>query len=40
VWRPLKNCVELLDKYRYATFSQPDHSLAGPGDPGEGEILT
>ncbi|KAI9574553.1 arginine-tRNA-protein transferase [Boletus coccyginus] len=34
-WYPLKNCVELLDKYRYATFSQPDHSLAGPDDPGE-----
>ncbi|KAG8218768.1 arginine-tRNA-protein transferase [Butyriboletus roseoflavus] len=36
-WHPLKSCVELLDKYRYAVFSQPGHSLAGPDDPGEGE---
>jgi len=28
MWHPLKNCAELLDKYRYAAFSQPDHSLA------------
>ncbi|KAG9317583.1 arginine-tRNA-protein transferase [Chiua virens] len=34
-WYPLKNCVKLLDKYRYAVFSQPDHSLAGTDDPGE-----
>ncbi|KAF8138603.1 arginine-tRNA-protein transferase [Boletus edulis] len=34
-WHPLNNCVDLLNKYRYAVFSQPDHSLAGSGDPGE-----
>ncbi|KAH0840053.1 hypothetical protein J3R83DRAFT_1020 [Lanmaoa asiatica] len=34
-WHPLDDCVELLDKYRYAAFSQPSHSLAGPDDPGE-----
>jgi len=34
-WHSLKDCVPLLDKYRYATFSRPDHSLAGPDDPGE-----
>jgi len=34
-WHPLKDCVVLLDRYRYAVFSQPDHSLASPEDPGE-----
>ncbi|KAF8558858.1 hypothetical protein OG21DRAFT_1404126 [Imleria badia] len=34
-WHPLKDCLELLDKHRYAVFSQPDHSLAGSDDPGE-----
>lgn len=38
-WHPLKSCVELLDKHRYAVFSQPDHSLAGTDDPGEGKNL-
>lgn len=39
MWHPLKNCAELLDKYRYAAFSQPDHSLADlvQSDPVEGE---
>ncbi|KAF9247186.1 arginine-tRNA-protein transferase [Melanogaster broomeanus] len=36
-WFPLKTCAELLDKYRYAVFSNPDHSLEGSDDPGEGE---
>ncbi|KAF7983892.1 hypothetical protein HWV62_18250 [Athelia sp. TMB] len=29
-WHPLKRCVELLDKNRYACFTHPDHSLEGP----------
>ena len=39
MWHPLQDCIELLDKYRYAAFSEPGHSLAGPDDPGEGEDL-
>ncbi|KAJ6629113.1 arginine-tRNA-protein transferase [Mycena sp. CBHHK59/15] len=27
-WFPLGTCLPLLDKYRYACFSQPDHSIA------------
>ncbi|KAH7887853.1 arginine-tRNA-protein transferase [Phlebopus sp. FC_14] len=35
-WHPLKTCIEILDKYRYATFAHPEHSLEGSDDPGEG----
>ncbi|KAJ6599183.1 arginine-tRNA-protein transferase [Mycena vulgaris] len=28
VWFPLKTCIPLLEKYRYACFSNPDHSSA------------
>ncbi|KAF9226438.1 hypothetical protein BS17DRAFT_864238 [Gyrodon lividus] len=38
-WYPLKTCAGLLDKYRYAVFSHPEHSLEGPDDPGKGECL-
>ncbi|KIJ70210.1 hypothetical protein HYDPIDRAFT_104888 [Hydnomerulius pinastri MD-312] len=34
-WYPLKMCTDMLDKYRYAAFAHPEHSLEGPGDPGE-----
>lgn len=34
-WYPLKSCAEMLDKYRYAVFSHPEHSLEGQDDPGE-----
>jgi len=33
-WHPLKNCVPLLDSYRYACFTHVDHSLEGSQDPG------
>ncbi|KAJ7507668.1 arginine-tRNA-protein transferase [Mycena galericulata] len=29
-WFPLKTCIPLLEKYRYACFSNPDHSIAEP----------
>ncbi|KAJ6539228.1 arginine-tRNA-protein transferase [Mycena capillaripes] len=32
-WFPLENCIPLLEKYRYACFSKPDHSSAEPADP-------
>lgn len=32
-WFPLENCIPLLEKYRYACFSQPDHSSAEPPNP-------
>lgn len=28
-WHPLKTCVPLLENYRYACFTSPDHSLEG-----------
>ncbi|KDQ64886.1 hypothetical protein JAAARDRAFT_241032 [Jaapia argillacea MUCL 33604] len=28
-WHPLETCVPLLEKYRYACFSHPEHSLEG-----------
>jgi len=28
-WFPLKACVPLLDRYRYACFSKPEHSIEG-----------
>ncbi|KAJ7179881.1 arginine-tRNA-protein transferase [Mycena crocata] len=31
-WYPLKTCIPLLEKYRYACFSQPDHSTAEAAD--------
>jgi len=33
-WHPLKDCVPLLDKYRYACFAHADRSLEGSKDPG------
>ncbi|KAJ7129806.1 arginine-tRNA-protein transferase [Mycena epipterygia] len=32
-WFPLKTCIPLLEKYRYACFSQPDNSTAEAADP-------
>ncbi|KAG6335524.1 hypothetical protein ID866_3554, partial [Astraeus odoratus] len=29
-WHPLEYCATLLDKYHYATFSHPEHSLTSP----------
>ncbi|KAJ7904373.1 arginine-tRNA-protein transferase, partial [Mycena olivaceomarginata] len=31
-WFPLESCIPLLDKYRYACFSRPDHSTVEPLD--------
>ncbi|TDL29717.1 hypothetical protein BD410DRAFT_736841 [Rickenella mellea] len=33
-WHPLQTCVKLLEKNRYACFSQPERSLSDPADPG------
>jgi len=33
-WHPLKTCVPFLDKYRFACFTHPEHSLEGSQDPG------
>ncbi|KAJ7638701.1 arginine-tRNA-protein transferase [Roridomyces roridus] len=30
-WTPLETCMPLLEKHRYACFSNPDHSIAGAG---------
>jgi hypothetical protein len=35
-WFPLADCVPQLEKFRYAAFVHPEHSLEGPQDPGEG----
>ncbi|KAG1755820.1 arginine-tRNA-protein transferase [Suillus lakei] len=35
-WFPLVDCVPQLEKFRYAAFVHPEHSLEGPQDPGEG----
>ncbi|KAK7470786.1 Arginyl-tRNA--protein transferase 1 [Stygiomarasmius scandens] len=32
-WFPFNECAKLLDKYRYACFSAPEHSLEGPPGP-------
>lgn len=32
-WYPLKDCIKLLDEYRYACFSHPEHSLKGSDIP-------
>ncbi|KAJ6509921.1 arginine-tRNA-protein transferase [Mycena vitilis] len=32
-WFPLESCIPLLEKHRYACFSQPDHSSSQPPDP-------
>ncbi|KAI6164752.1 arginine-tRNA-protein transferase [Pisolithus thermaeus] len=29
---PLESCIPLLDRYHYATFTQPEHSLESPAD--------
>lgn len=31
-WHPLEFCIPLLDRYHYATFTQPEHSLESPAD--------
>ncbi|KIM90668.1 hypothetical protein PILCRDRAFT_811124 [Piloderma croceum F 1598] len=33
-WHPMEACIPLLDKYRYACFTHPEHSLEGSRDPG------
>jgi len=33
-WHPLKTCVPMLNRYRYACFVHPEHSLEGSQDPG------
>ncbi|KAG1907323.1 arginine-tRNA-protein transferase [Suillus fuscotomentosus] len=35
-WFPLADCISQLEKFRYAAFVHPEHSLEGPQDPGEG----
>lgn len=35
-WHPMEACVPLLDRYRYACFTHPEHSLEGSRDPGPG----
>ena len=35
-WHPLKTCVPMLNRYRYACFVHPEHSLEGSQDPGPG----
>ncbi|KAG1874557.1 arginine-tRNA-protein transferase [Suillus subalutaceus] len=35
-WVPLADCIPQLEKFRYAAFVHPEHSLEGPQDPGEG----
>ncbi|KAJ7283769.1 arginine-tRNA-protein transferase [Mycena rebaudengoi] len=32
-WFPIKDCAPLLEKYRYACFSDPDHSMAEVPNP-------
>lgn len=32
----MADCVPQLEKFRYAAFMHPEHSLEGPQDPGEG----
>ncbi|PFH51424.1 hypothetical protein AMATHDRAFT_59176 [Amanita thiersii Skay4041] len=32
-WYPYKDCASLLDKYRYACFSDPSSSILGPAEP-------
>lgn len=34
-WFPLADCIPQLEKFRYAAFVHPEHSLEGPQDPGE-----
>ncbi|KZT24354.1 hypothetical protein NEOLEDRAFT_1067469, partial [Neolentinus lepideus HHB14362 ss-1] len=36
-WHALEDCLPLLNRYRYACFAHPEHSLDGPDDPGERE---
>jgi arginine-tRNA-protein transferase len=37
-WFPLRDCILQLEKFRYATFAHPEHSVEGSEDPGEGMI--
>ncbi|KIN92627.1 hypothetical protein M404DRAFT_36900 [Pisolithus tinctorius Marx 270] len=29
-WHPLESCIPLLNRYHYATFTHPEHSLESP----------
>ncbi|KAF8719145.1 hypothetical protein AX14_011405 [Amanita brunnescens Koide BX004] len=33
-WFPMKDCIPLMEKYRYACFSDPSHSIEGDAEPG------
>lgn len=33
-WHPLQPSISMLDKYRYVSFANPEHSLEGPDVPG------
>ncbi|KAF9534811.1 arginine-tRNA-protein transferase [Crepidotus variabilis] len=33
-WFPMSICIPLLEKHRYACFSNPSHSITGEADPG------
>lgn len=33
-WFPMKGCIPLMEKYRYACFSDPSHSIEGDAEPG------
>jgi len=36
-WYPLETCKPLLEKHRYACFSDPSHSIDNPGDEVESD---
>jgi len=38
-WHPLEVCTTLLDKYHYATFAHPEHSLRAPAGFENGMLL-
>ncbi|KAG0709512.1 arginine-tRNA-protein transferase [Suillus ampliporus] len=35
-WFPLADCIPQLERFRYAAFAHPEHSLEDSHDPGEG----
>lgn len=37
-WFPLSDCIPQLERFRYATFAHPEHSLERPERPSEGTI--
>jgi arginine-tRNA-protein transferase len=39
IWFPLPDCIPQLERFRYATFVHPEHSLEDSEDPGGGTIM-